>query len=136
MAYGTNTSGNAGQVAIDRFAEMMIARMEQMKASDWKKGWIGGASGFAGLPQNVGGRNYSGSNSFFLQLQTAAQGYRLPVYLTFKQGQEGVLTGTEYLICKQVIRDHDEFAGRRGCRINAQPAAEGGFTVWFTLPAR
>ncbi len=37
MAYGTNTSGNAGQVAIDRFAEMMIARMEQMKASDWKK---------------------------------------------------------------------------------------------------
>lgn len=25
-----------------------------------------------------------------------------------KQGQEGVLTGTEYLICKQVIRDHDE----------------------------
>ena len=85
MAYGTNTSGNAGQVAIDRFAEMMIARMEQMKASDWKKGWIGGASGFAGLPQNVGGRNYSGSNSFFLQLQTAAQGYQLPVYLTFKQ---------------------------------------------------
>ena len=85
MAYGTNSSGNAGQVAIDRFAEMMIARMEQMKASDWKKGWIGGASGFAGLPQNVGGRNYSGSNSFFLQLQTAAQGYRLPVYLTFKQ---------------------------------------------------
>ena len=85
MAYGTNTSGNAGQVAIDRFAEMMIARMEQMKASDWKKGWIGGTSGFAGLPQNVGGRNYSGSNSFFLQLQTAAQGYQLPVYLTFKQ---------------------------------------------------
>ena len=85
MAYGTNTSGNAGQVAIDRFAEMMIARMEQMKASDWKKGWIGGAAGFAGLPQNVGGRNYSGSNSFFLQLQTAAQGYQLPVYLTFKQ---------------------------------------------------
>ena len=38
-----------------------------------------------GLPQNVGGRNYSGSNSFFLQLQTAAKGYELPVYLTFKQ---------------------------------------------------
>ena len=33
----------------------------------------------------MGDRNYSGSNSFFLQLQTAAQGYRLPVYLTFKQ---------------------------------------------------
>lgn len=53
-----------------------------------------------------------------------------------RQGQEGVLKGTEYLICKQVIRDHDEFAGRRGCRINAQPAADGGFIVWFTIPAR
>lgn len=58
--------------------------MEQMKSSDWQKGWIGGA-GYAGLPQNVGGRNYSGSNSFFLQLQTAAKGYELPVYLTFNQ---------------------------------------------------
>ena len=88
MAFGTNPSsstGNAGQVALDRFAEMMIERMEQMKSSDWKQGWIGGANGFAGLPQNVGGRNYSGSNSFFLQLQTAAKGYQLPVYLTFKQ---------------------------------------------------
>ena len=62
----------------------MIERMEQMKSSDWKKGWIGGA-GYAGLPQNVGDRNYSGSNSFFLQLQTAAKGYELPVYLTFNQ---------------------------------------------------
>ena len=62
----------------------MIERMEQMKSSDWQKGWIGGA-GYAGLPQNVSGRNYSGSNSFFLQLQTAAKGYELPVYLTFNQ---------------------------------------------------
>lgn len=54
-----------------------------------------------------------------------------------KPGDGGALTGTEYLICKQVIRDHDEFAGRRGCRINAQQASGGkGFTVWFTIPAR
>ena len=44
-----------------------------------------GTAGAGQLPQNVGGRNYSGSNSFFLQLQTAAKGYELPVYLTFKQ---------------------------------------------------
>ncbi len=80
-----SSNGNGGQAALDRFAEMMIERMEQMKASDWKQGWIGGANGYAGLPQNVGGRNYSGSNSFFLQLQTAAMGYQLPVYLTFRQ---------------------------------------------------
>lgn len=88
MASGTNfpsSNGNSGQAALDRFAEMMIECMEQMKTSDWKQGWIGGANGYAGLPQNVGGRNYSGSNSFFLQLQTAAKGYQLPVYLTFKQ---------------------------------------------------
>ena len=86
MASGTNSpSVSSGQAAIDRFTEMMIGRMEQMKASDWKKGWIGEASGYAGLPQNVGGRNYSGSNSFFLQLRTAANGYDLPVFLTFKQ---------------------------------------------------
>jgi K+-sensing histidine kinase KdpD len=49
---------------------------------------------------------------------------------------EEVLTGTEYLVCKQIIRDHDEFAGRRGCRINACRAEGGGFMVWFTVPAR
>lgn len=47
-----------------------------------------------------------------------------------------VLAGTEYLVCKQIIRDHDEFAGRRGCRINAMPAEGGGFSVWFTLPLK
>ena len=49
---------------------------------------------------------------------------------------EEVLTGTEYLVCKQIIRDHDEFAGRRGCRINACGAEGGGFMVWFTIPVR
>lgn len=51
-------------------------------------------------------------------------------------GEEGKLSGTEYLICKQIIRDHDEFAGRRGCRINAEPSIDGGFTVYFTIPKR
>ena len=51
-------------------------------------------------------------------------------------GENGELRGTEYLVCKQIIRDHDEFAGRRGCRINAEPAEGGGFTVYFTIPRR
>lgn len=51
-------------------------------------------------------------------------------------GDKGELKGTEYLVCKQIIRDHDEFAGRRGCRINAEPALGGGFTVYFTIPKR
>lgn len=51
-------------------------------------------------------------------------------------GTKGDLCGTEYLVCKQIIRDHDEFAGRRGCRINAEPAEGGGFMVYFTVPRR
>jgi len=53
-----------------------------------------------------------------------------------KHQGEGLLTGTEYLVCKQIIRDHDEFAGHRGCRMNACQAPEGGFMVWFTIPKR
>ena len=50
------------------------------------------------------------------------------------KGPDGQLTGTEYLVFKQTIREHDEFTGLRGCRINAEPAVGGGFTVWFTVP--
>ena len=52
-------------------------------------------------------------------------------------GDGSHLSGTEYLVCKQIIRDHDEYGGRRGCRINACAWNEGkGFSVWFTLPKR
>lgn len=41
MASGTNGASNSsGQQALDRFAQMMIERMEKMKGSDWEKGWI------------------------------------------------------------------------------------------------
>lgn len=49
-------------------------------------------------------------------------------------GEKGELRGTEYLVCKQIIREHDEYAGRRGCRINAEPSDGKGFTVYFTIP--
>ncbi len=52
-----------------------------------------------------------------------------------ERGEQDILTGTEYLICKQIIRDHDEFSGRRGCRMNAEPLPDGGYMVWCTVPA-
>ena len=73
-----------GNKAIDKFTEMMIDRMERLKAGDWKKGWIGGGT-VMGMPQNLTGRNYSGSNSFCLQLESAIHSYRTPVYMTFHQ---------------------------------------------------
>lgn len=51
-------------------------------------------------------------------------------------GENGQLHGTEYLLCKQIIRDHDEFAGRRGCRINAEKVIDGGYVIYFTLPCK
>lgn len=42
--------------------------------------------------------------------------------------------GIPFLLCKQIVREHDTFLGHPGCRINAEPAPEGGTQVWFTLP--
>lgn len=69
--------------ALQRFAEMLIKRMEEMQ-KDWHQGWIGGGSMF-GLPQNISGRTYEGSNAFLLFLHTAGNGYKAPVYMTHKQ---------------------------------------------------
>ena len=86
-----NTGSGGGQSmadkAVEKFTEMMIDRMERMKAGDWKKGWIDGEAVY-GMPQNINGRNYSGSNSFFLQMDSAMHGYKTPVYMTFLQIQK------------------------------------------------
>ena len=71
--------------AIDRFAQMMVTRLEEMKGQQWEKGWIDGGGKNQGLPQNLSGRRYSGHNDFFLQLHTAMKGYDMPVYATYKQ---------------------------------------------------
>ena len=91
--YKHKNSGSSGggqsmaDKAIEKFTEMMIDRMERMKAGDWKKGWIDGEAVY-GMPQNISGRNYSGSNSFFLQMDSAMHGYKTPVYMTFLQIQK------------------------------------------------
>lgn len=46
----------------------------------------------------------------------------------------GCLQGGEYIVCRQIIREHDAHFNHIGCRIKAEPVAEGGYTVWFTLP--
>lgn len=41
----------------------------------------------------------------------------------------------QMLICKQIIREHDEYSGYRGCRINAFPnECLPGYKLVFTLP--
>ena len=71
--------------ALQKFSDMLIARMEQMKESKWKKGWTDGRTAQLGLPQNLVGRPYTGSNAFLCQIHTTMKHYRMPVYLTIKQ---------------------------------------------------
>ncbi|NMA75278.1 MAG: DUF5113 domain-containing protein [Bacteroidales bacterium] len=45
-------------------------------------------------------------------------------------------SGVEYLLCKQIIREHDEYVGRRGCRIIDEKNRGGGDKIVFTLPKK
>lgn len=69
--------------ALQRFSEMLIKRMEEMQR-DWTKPWVGGKT-VSGLPQNITGRTYEGSNAFLLFLHTAENNYNAPVYATWNQ---------------------------------------------------
>ena len=84
-AEGKTGGKTMAEKAIDRFAQMMVTRLEEMKGQQWEKGWIDGDGRTQGLPQNLSGRRYSGHNDFFLQLHTAINGYDAPVYATYKQ---------------------------------------------------
>lgn len=60
MASGTDTQGNSGQAAIDRFAAMMIERMQQMKDTgmetgmDWRRIGLCRTAAECGWPQLFG----------------------------------------------------------------------------------
>ena len=74
---------NHNEVVIEKFAEMIISRMESMKASDWKQGWMNRLP--AGAPVNIEGNSYKGCNSFFLTLDTVLQDWEYPIYCTMRQ---------------------------------------------------
>ena len=38
-----------------------------------------------------------------------------------------------YVLCRQIIREHDEAFGHPGCRINAESEPDG-IVIWFTVP--
>lgn len=82
-----NHSSNKAEEAIQRFANMMIERMTALKDQNWEKGWFNGTA-FNALPQNYSGRTYNASNAFLLFLQSAQNGYTMPVYMTFKQAMD------------------------------------------------
>lgn len=45
------------------------------------------------------------------------------------------LTGVQYLLCRQIIREHDAYSPNRGCRLYVEnQSEENGSTFNFTLP--
>jgi len=45
----------------------------------------------------------------------------------------GVLHGTQFLLLKQMVREHDEFSGHKGCRIYAESIPDGGTKINIEL---
>ena len=50
-----------------------------------------------------------------------------------KETPDGKVCGMEYVVARQIIREHDSYFGHVGCRIKAEPLDEG-YSVWFTIP--
>lgn len=70
---------------LQKFADMMIKRMSEMKDSNWTKGWMNGHSE-AGLPRNAQtGRLYTGFNPLMLAFHSTHEGYKTAMFLTAHQ---------------------------------------------------
>lgn len=71
---------------LEKFATMIIERMEQMKDGKWQQGWVGKAIG--GSPVNIEGRNYGGANIMMLLMDCSLNDYKYPIYCTLKQANK------------------------------------------------
>ena len=75
-----NDGPSAADKALDRFAQLMIDKIETLQG-DWKKPWF--TPGTTQPPQNLSGRHYNGGNSLMLMMQAEKMGYDIPVWGTF-----------------------------------------------------
>lgn len=66
--------------AIMLFTDLLIGRLEQMSSANWKQPWF--TSAFNGLPRNLGGRRYNGTNILFLTLHCMEKGWKTPIFAT------------------------------------------------------
>jgi antirestriction protein ArdC len=68
--------------ALEKFADMMVKTIENIEGG-WTKTWLTATTG--GRPVNGDGRAYNRMNEFFLYLAQSAEGYDLPVWLTYNK---------------------------------------------------
>lgn len=78
--YYNSDGPSAEDRALERFADMLIEKMETLQ-SDWKKPWF--TEGSMKWPKNMNGREYNGMNALMLMLQCEKNGYKIPVFCTF-----------------------------------------------------
>jgi len=82
-----NTKNNSFDKVAEKFANLMISKMETI-SSNWQKPWFPKFSNSHNfLPQNLTGRVYQGGNAFLLLLLCEGLNYRTPVFLTFNQAK-------------------------------------------------
>lgn len=73
---------SAEDKALDLFADMMIEKIKNI-SDDWKKPWF--TEGSLTWPRNLDGREYNGMNAIMLTIHSENEGYKLPVFGTFKR---------------------------------------------------
>lgn len=80
--YAPSDGRSAEERALERFAEMVIQKIETIQ-SDWKKPWF--TDNTLNWPKNLSGRKYNGMNAFMLFLHCENEKYQIPVFMTFEQ---------------------------------------------------
>lgn len=72
--------------ALEKYAELIINKINEVNASDWKKPWF--TTSFVGSPQNLSGKKYHNLNKALLYAVCDLKSYKTPVFLTFNQAQQ------------------------------------------------
>jgi len=72
--------------SLEKYANLMIEKMKEVEASDWRKPWF--SQQFRGLPQNLSGRKYNNLNKAMLYFLCEKYNYQTPIFLTFAQAQK------------------------------------------------
>lgn len=86
--YQPDKSTSGTEAVLLQFADLIVSRMEEMRAkgAEWQKEWF--TVPFNDIPRNISGRPYSASNAFLLQLLTQCKRWDVPVYMTFNQAHD------------------------------------------------
>ena len=90
-SYKKNTASSADRKSpedafAEKLTESVIQSLKDMKDSNWEKGWD--TASFTGRPESLKGYQYTGRNALLFALDAARHGYSMPVYMTYKQGDE------------------------------------------------